>query len=209
MSELQLGDFEKVFKGWKPVPLGNYRFYSVLVPLIEKEGKLFLLYEVRAETLKIQPGEVCFPGGRLEEDESLQECAVRETCEELNLYPGQIRIIAQLNYIHTYSNFAMYPFLGVINYETFENITVSREEVKEVFLVPLSYFLETEPLTLTYEVAPMGIEDFPHEKINFKGAYKWRKGKTTIPIYHYQGWTIWGLTARITRNLIEIMQRYS
>ena len=43
--------------------------YSVLVPLVEREGGLSLLYEVRAGSLRRQPGEVCFPGGRLEPGE--------------------------------------------------------------------------------------------------------------------------------------------
>ena len=59
--------------------------YSVLVPLVEREGGLSLLYEVRAGSLRRQPGEVCFPGGRLEGAESPEECALRETWEELGI----------------------------------------------------------------------------------------------------------------------------
>lgn len=59
--------------------------YSVLVPLVEGEGGLSLLYEVRAGSLRRQPGEVCFPGGRLEGAESPEECALRETWEELGI----------------------------------------------------------------------------------------------------------------------------
>ena len=59
--------------------------YSVLVPLVEREGGLSLLYEVRAGSLRRQPGEVCFPGGRLEVAESPEECALRETWEELGI----------------------------------------------------------------------------------------------------------------------------
>ena len=64
--------------------------YSVLVPLVEGEGGLSLLYEVRAGSLRRQPGEVCFPGGRLEGAESPEECALRETWEELGI-PARAR----------------------------------------------------------------------------------------------------------------------
>lgn len=57
----------------------------MLVPLVERPEGLCLLYEVRADTLGRQPGEVCFPGGRIEGVESPEECALRETEEELSI----------------------------------------------------------------------------------------------------------------------------
>ena len=62
--------------------------YAVLVPLVERPEGLCLLYEVRADTLGRQPGEVCFPGGRLEPGEDAVSCALRETWEELGI-PGR------------------------------------------------------------------------------------------------------------------------
>ena len=59
--------------------------FAVLVPLVETERGLCLLYEVRSHTLRRQPGEICFPGGELEGDESVVVCALRETQEELGI----------------------------------------------------------------------------------------------------------------------------
>ena len=59
--------------------------YAVLVPLVERPEGLCLLYEVRADTLGRQPGEVCFPGGQLEPGEDAVSCALRETWEELGI----------------------------------------------------------------------------------------------------------------------------
>ena len=53
--------------------------YAVLVPLVEHDGELSVLYEVRAATLRRQPGEVCFPGGRMEPGETPEVSALRET----------------------------------------------------------------------------------------------------------------------------------
>ncbi len=203
---MQIKDFERVFKDFKPGPLGFYRYYSVLVPLVERKGELHLLYEVRAETLRTQPGQVSFPGGRIEEGETPEECAIREACEELCLKPENIRIISPLNYLHTYSNFTMYPFLGVIDFEACAKVRASEAEVKEIFFVPIKYLMENEPLVIDSEIYPKVPENFPYEKINKPNGYNWRKGYTQIPIYQYQGHAIWGMTALITQDLISKMK---
>ncbi|HZK01538.1 MAG TPA: CoA pyrophosphatase [Anaerovoracaceae bacterium] len=208
MKNLGIHDFKKAFKNYKPGPLGYYRYYSVLVPLVEQDGGLHILYEVRADTLRTQPGQVSFPGGRIEEGETPEECAVREACEELCLKSSDIRIISPMDYLHTYSNFTMYPFLGVIDYNACTSVTASSDEVKEIFFVPLEYLMEVEPLVYNSDVYPKIPSNFPYEKINESNEYNWRKGTTSIPIYQYKDYAIWGMTALITQNLIEMMKNY-
>ena len=205
MKKITIEDFEKTFQDREPKSLGFYQYYSVLVPLVEKDGELHILYEVRAESLKRQPGEICFPGGRVEGEESAEECAVRETSEELNIRPEDIKIIAQMDFLHTYSNFTLYSLLGTVDYEVFAGISVNPDEVKEVFLVPVSFFAENEPEIYYFDVLPNIGPDFPYEKINVTNGYNWRKGKSTVPIYRYEGRVIWGMTARITEHLINLV----
>lgn len=205
MKKITIKDFEDTFRDREPKSLGTYQYYSVLVPLVEKDGELHILYEVRAENMRKQPGEVCFPGGRLEYNESAEECAVRETTEELNIKPSEIRIIAQMDFLHTYSNFTLYSFLGIIDYEVVSGITVNPDEVKEIFLVPVSFFAENEPEIYRFDVLPNIGPDFPYDKINLTNGYNWRKGRSTVPIYRYENRVIWGLTARITNHLIELV----
>ncbi|NEU34154.1 CoA pyrophosphatase, partial [bacterium LRH843] len=58
--------------------------FAVLVPLVQKQDELHVLFEVRAHHLRRQPGEICFPGGKIEPNDSTpQDAAVRETTEEL------------------------------------------------------------------------------------------------------------------------------
>jgi 8-oxo-dGTP pyrophosphatase MutT (NUDIX family) len=178
-----------------------------MVPLVQKGDELFVLFEVRAEDMEIQPGEVCFPGGRQEEGESAEDCAIRETCEELGICRDDIHIIGPLDYILMYSHFTLQPFLAVIDESAVVAAQPNPSEVKEIFLVPLSFFQETEPTTFDFEVAPLIPEDFPYELINAKGGYNWRKGRNSVPIYQYEGHAIWGLTARIACHLIQVMKR--
>ena len=205
MEKLRIEEIEKIYKDRIPEAQGPYLFFSVMVPLVERNGELFLLFEVRSEDLRVQPGQICFPGGRMEPGETPEQCAVRETCEELGLQPGHIRVIAQLDFIHTYSNFTMYPFLGVIEEEGCRNVSANEEEVKEIFFVPLSWFFQNEPAIFELDVVPRVPEDFPYEKIDSTKEYKWRKGTTAIPVYRYHQYAIWGLTASITRHLIETL----
>lgn len=205
MKKLTLKDFEDTFRDREPQSIGAYQYYSVLIPLVEKDGEPHILFEVRAESLSRQPGEICFPGGRIENGESAEECAVRETSEELNINPSDIRMIAQMDFLHTYSNFTLYSHLGVIDYEVVLRMTVNPAEVKEVFLVPVSFFTENAPEIYCFDVLPNIGPDFPYQKINHDNGYNWRKGKSTVPIYRYGERVIWGLTARITSHLIDLV----
>ena len=60
-----LNALEQLLRTRVPGLMDSRRSYAVLVPLVEREGEICLLYEVRASTLRRQPGEVCFPGGRM------------------------------------------------------------------------------------------------------------------------------------------------
>jgi 8-oxo-dGTP pyrophosphatase MutT (NUDIX family) len=205
MNTVSLRDFRRAFADRTPGPLDRHRYFSALVPLVERDGELFLLYQLRAETLRRQPGEVGFPGGRSEAGETPRACAIRETVEELGIPRESIEIIGELDYIHGYSDFTMYAFLAAVADADFAS-SFNRAEVQEVFLVPVSFFLAHEPEIYRYEIAPRIGADFPYDKIQPKGFYKWRTGEATVPIYNYEGRAIWGLTGRITLQLINIMK---
>ena len=80
---MTISELEGRFLDRVPGIMGVRTHYAVLVPVVEWNGKLHLLFEVRSDALRRQPGEVCFPGGRMEEGESPTQCALRETEEEL------------------------------------------------------------------------------------------------------------------------------
>lgn len=184
-------------------PLGVKGKFAILLPIIEKDNKLQLLYEVRAEDMGTQPGEVSFPGGRIENGETAREAAIRETEEELGISREQIEMFGQIDYLVPLFNIAIYPFVGYLKIKSLDELDINKAEVKEVFTVPINYFLENEPETHTISCKYEINENFPYHLIPDGEDYDWRDGEYPINFYEYNGNVIWGMTARFTANLIE------
>ena len=192
--------------GRTPAPLDCTSSYAVLVPLVEREGQLHVLYELRAASLRRQPHEVCFPGGRMDPGESPEECALRETWEELSIPPEAVQVIAPLDFICHRSGFLMYPILARVDADAAAQLACSPAEVEEAFFVPLEALRAMDPVQYRYELHPVPDEQFPYELIGIPRNYPWQKGAESGPVYPWQGKAIWGLTARITRHLLELTQ---
>ena len=182
--------------------------FAVLVPLVQREDGLHVLYEVRALTLRRQPGEVCFPGGHIEVGETPEQCALRETEEELGIPMDKIRVLGRLDFIAHRANFIMYPILALIDGGTADSMSVCEAEVGETFEVPLSHLLTTEPIEYDYELIPTPARNFPYEILNIPRDYKWQIGSENVPVYPWQGHAIWGLTGRITRHLVRMVRQW-
>ena len=180
--------------------------YAVLVPLVERPEGLCLLYEVRADTLGRQPGEVCFPGGRLEPGEDAVSCALRETWEELGIPPEGVEVLAPLDKVLHQSGFLMHPVLGRIDPAWLARVRPQEAEVAETFLAPLSYFLEEKPLCPSFPLVPQVGEDFPYAQIGFPQGYDWKGARVEVPIYTWEGRAIWGITGRVMKHLAEVLR---
>ncbi|HPL54181.1 MAG TPA: CoA pyrophosphatase, partial [Bacillota bacterium] len=173
-----------------------YKEFSVLIPVI-KADRHFLLFEIRSESLNNQPNEICFPGGRIESLESKQQAAVRETSEELLIPESQISIIAELDTVVTPFNSILYPFVGELReYKG----TFNTEEVRSVFTVPMSFFIDTAPLCHDIDIKMRPREDFPYHMVQEGRNYPWGKGRYPVYFYTYEDRIIWGITARIINN---------
>ncbi|MEA4989132.1 MAG: CoA pyrophosphatase [Anaerovorax sp.] len=189
---------------------------AVFLPLIEWEGELSLLFEVRSNDLKHQPGEVCFPGGRRELGETLKQCVRRETAEELGIEEAEIEIYGQFDTLHNYTNVTIHTFIGTLsnkamNFLQFKNngkaeYIANSNEVKELFLVPISFFLNTKPYIYSFSVKPQIGDDFPYHMIDSAQKYQWLEGQYTVPIFHYKDNVIWGITARILCHFLDVFK---
>lgn len=207
MSEI-LALLNEKMPGFVPGLLDGKRSYAVLVPLVEREDGLRVLYEVRSLTLRRQPGEVCFPGGHIEAGETPEQCALRETFEELGIPEEKIRVLGRMDFIAHRANFIMYPILAVIAGETADHMKLNAAEVGETFEVPLSHLLETDPIEYDYELIPSPARNFPYELLNIPKDYRWQTGSENVPVYPWQGHAVWGLTGRITRHLVQLIRQW-
>ena len=200
MRELEA--LRRRYGGHQPGLLGARHSYAVLCPLVEREDGLHLIYEVRASSVS-QPGEVCFPGGRMEAGETPVQCALRETMEELAIPPEEIQLLGTPDFICNQSGFLLQPVLGLVSPKGFAGITPSPDEVAEVFTAPLRFFKETPPEAWYYGLEPQVPEDFPYEAVGIPRDYRWNRGRVDVPVWYWQGHTIWGMTARLTKDIVK------
>lgn len=200
---MELSIIREKMKGRVPGTIGERKEYAVLIPLVETDDGLSFLFEKRAGGIK-QPGDVCFPGGRMEAGETIEECAVRETAEEIGISSENIEILGQFDSILEANRITMHTVLGVLKPGAVEKAKLNSDEVAGIFTVPVDFFKETEPIVYKGNVI-QDVRDFPYDETGINPNYKWRVGRQEISIYHYKDKIIWGLTAGIVRWFIKEM----
>lgn len=200
MRELEA--LRRRYGGHQPGLLGARHSYAVLCPLVERPDGLHLLFEVRARNLS-QGGEVCFPGGRMEAGETPAQCALRETEEELSIPAAEVSLLGTPDFICNQMGFLLRPVLGLVSLAGFAALRPSPAEVAEAFTAPLSFFAETAPEPWRYELVPQVPEDFPYESVGIPRDYAWNHGWVDVPVWYWQGHAVWGMTARLVRDLIK------
>ena len=165
----------------------NYKIAAVLFPLIEKKNQLNVILTTRSKDLPSHPGQVCFPGGKLDKiDKNLIECAKREAFEEVGIKDSQIKLLGQLDDCITGTNYKVTPIMGLINTNYIP--LIQEKEVADIFEVPLDYFLKKS--------------NKKTESANYKGkSYSYYQ-------FNWKDKKIWGSTARIIVNFCEIMKLY-
>ena len=95
-------------------------------------------------------------------------------------------------------------FMGQISYDALSRLELSKNEVEEVFLVPLSYFLENEPAVMRVNIGPT--KDYKElSKAYGLDMYDWGESVSEVPVYNYGKYCIWGLTGRMMMNFVSIL----
>lgn len=180
----------KILSARKPKLIQNSRscckHAGVLIPLFKDEGVHKVLLTKRSLTVEYHKGQISFPGGSVErEDTSLEETALRETQEETGLRREDIEILGRIDDTMTLeSNFLVHPFVGLVPYPY--NFTISEAEVEKLIKVPL--------------------EIFHPGKYMDNGHLFESKGKAYSTLtYEYDNEVIRGATARMMNNFMDIL----
>ncbi|MBT2644938.1 CoA pyrophosphatase [Bacillus sp. ISL-41] len=205
---MNINQISKTLLGRTPSIMGHEQFikFAVLLPLVEVDDEVHILFEVRSLTMRRQPGEVCFPGGKIEKGEDPQTAAVRETSEELGIPETEIIDVFPLDYMVSAFGTIIYPFAGRIS--NLDAIVPNEAEVGEVFTVPLSFFKKNQPdsYKINFQVEPE--DGFPFDLIIGGENYNWQTRTMDEYFYRVKGKVIWGLTARVLTHFIELMEQH-
>lgn len=161
---------------------------AILVPLFLDQGTWKLLYIRRSNIGEFHRGEVAFPGGGKETiDQNMADTALRETREELGILPENIRILGEMEPIGTVSRYFVTPIVAFLTLPM--NIEPDPIEVDRVFSIPLDWLMDNSNWQLTtFEVTG--------------------RGKVSTIVYNtFDNEKLWGFTARVTLNLIDIIKK--
>ncbi len=158
---------------------------AVLVPLVERPAGLQVLLTQRASNLKNHPGQISFPGGRIESaDAGPWEAALRETQEEIGLEPQFVTRAGYLQDHLVISGFRVTPAVGFVHAGF--RLRLDETEVENVFEVPLEFVLDQRN-HLPRDRSIAGHTIVTHE----------------IP---YEGRQIWGATASMLITFARLLR---
>lgn len=128
---MKIEDIKNKIKDNKPYINGWERMKrsSIIIPLVKINNEICILFEVRAKKLSSQPGDICFPGGKIDGNEAPKEAAIREVFEELGI--KDVDIINELDTVVRYDNIIIHPYVGVI--QNINEIDMNESEVDHTF----------------------------------------------------------------------------
>lgn len=159
---------------------------STLTLLIRKsDGMDYILFNKRTDMVEHHKGQICFPGGRQDDDdEDLIFTAKRETHEEMGIRPGAIQVLGQLGEIFTPTGYKITPFVGRLSKPHIYK--PNPFEIDEIFEVSLDYLLSSE----AYHTEPREYD---------RKVYQ-------MPVFTYEDYKIWGATAKILKDLLDAIR---
>jgi 8-oxo-dGTP pyrophosphatase MutT (NUDIX family) len=160
------------------------RLAGVLVPVMERRSGLTVLLTRRAAHLRYHPGQVSFPGGRLEPgDRDVEAAALRETFEEVGIAPRDVDIAGYLEPVATITGYSVTPVVGLVRPDV--ELVIDASEVQHAFEVPLAFLLD--PANARHSTREVSGVQLP------------------VVEFHYAGERIWGATATIVMGLRRIL----
>jgi peroxisomal coenzyme A diphosphatase NUDT7 len=188
---------------------------AVLIPLIYIDNEYHFLFEKRSANIR-QGGEICFPGGELDEseDSNFEETAIRETIEELGIDKKEIEVIGELGILFGGSGAIIHAFIGELKSKDLNNYNIDKTEVEKIFTIPVSFFLNNPP-----EVYHVRLESHPYYfnengekiillpvdelKLPARYANPWGIRKRKVLVYKTGEDIVWGMTANLVQEFVN------
>lgn len=166
--------------------LSSVKPSGVLLLLFPEAGNIYLCLIKRPSTMTHHPGQISFPGGKVEKDDASAEmAALREAQEEVGIDPAIVKIIGKLSELYVeVSKFLIHPFIAWADKKP--DFIVNKAEVDELILLPLNDLVNNETIMET-----------DMETIT---------GRLRVKYYPFNSQIIWGATAMILSELIEILK---
>ena len=172
----------EISDGTNEVKREGQRKAAVLMPLVLRGGSWHMILTQRPETMPSHPGQIAFPGGKAEPNETIAQTALRETEEEIGIQAESIELIGRLPSFNAVSKYRITPFVGVVSPSA--KITPDPREVESVFEVPLSFVMNSDN-HVRREVFFNGKEhvlfDMPYDEPDGRHRNIW--GMTAMTIY--------------------------
>jgi 8-oxo-dGTP pyrophosphatase MutT (NUDIX family) len=163
-------------------PVEELRKAAVLIAVTESKDPE-LIYTLRSNKVGSHGGEVSFPGGMYEEqDDNLENTALRESEEETGLDRNKVSILGPIDTVVSRFNISVTPYVGIVPHDI--ELNDSSDEIEACFRVPLSFLLRDKR--------------HRNDEINRSGDIFF------MPAYEYNSYIIWGLTAMMTVDFLNI-----
>src|SRR3972149_3993297 len=159
---------------------------AILILVYDRDGEAHVVFTERTHQVEHHKGQISFPGGTCDDgDDSLETTALRETAEEIGVQPEDVELIGQLDEMLTISNFRVTPYVGILKADFEYPFVANSHEVAQVGQVPLPHLMDEQNMEL---------------------EVRQHKGKQLlVPAYTYQDHRIWGATARMLRQFLELI----
>jgi len=162
---------------------------AVLIPLVSKSDSLSVILTLRSENLSTHKGQISFPGGRMNSNETIVETALREATEEIQLQNDFVSVLGRISTLYVPpSNSIIHPIMALIN-EEHPQFYAQPTEVDEIFTVPLEQ--------LSYESVKIGVRDGT-SGMRFKAPY-WDVHPRVA---------LWGATAMILCEVRDLYEEW-
>lgn len=160
---------------------------AILIPLVWWKDEWHLVFTRRTEVVEHHKGQVSFPGGGCDLDETTpEETALREAREEIGLKPEDVRLLGRLNDVVTITGYRVTPVVGVMPWPY--EVWLEPAEVGRVFTIPLLWLAGRK----NWEEQPITPEGTP-------------RPFPVVKYHEYDGETLWGASARMTLNFLSVL----